>query len=54
MKDIIFFLFKKNFTYMLILKKLIVMDYSCKGIYQSLLLPKYPQIFQPPRVTQKL
>ena len=39
---------------MLILKKLIVMDYSCKDIHQSLLLHKYPQIFQLPRVTQKL
>lgn len=39
---------------MLILKKLIVMDYSCKDIHQSLLLHKYPQILQLPRVTPKL
>lgn len=39
---------------MLILKKLIVMDYSWKDIYQSLLLHKYPQILQLPRVTPKL
>lgn len=52
-KDIIFFC-SENFTCMLILKKLIVMDYSCKDIYQSLLLHKYHQIFQLPRVTKKL
>lgn len=39
---------------MLILKKLIVMDNSCKDIYQLLLLHKYPQIFQLPRVTPRL